>query len=598
MEEQRQQFRLQLPWLYAATTAPHPAADPQPSRLPVQAQAPTQPTATVPEQRPPFQPVEIALSQPPPPPAQVPQRTEPYVPSQSHATQTPASSVPPSPTRGANKSNVTSQPASPPRPTTQTRDAAQVKSLSRVATQLRAASVPPKTINQTASQPQSPSRLMPKGQLSLQPFSPLQTEGQVQPMAASVSRPTSPKKLPAMAQETPLLSSSNTPPVSTSQQQEPKPAVSLSLSQELEPKTPTISKTVPKSGNQTPTENTYQTGAVSAQSIHASGLATNVEPISKATQEKPAANEKSDSKSASADRPDLLSESEKRWKEIDGKKDIQELMKEEKTEGKNVAEEEMKKEEIKQTLTTSRSNGKQIKIVSTTHPSVRNTPQQKPIITNRKWPTLHKEIREDISNFVDKLTAKQPTDERSVSIITVAGDNRGATMHLCAESAKKNGSVNIHRGYKPNPDENPETITDDEGRSEGRESAKAMTKENQATNVYTNNNTQSINNSILLDSSVNERSPGVELSFSHQPAENTKYSTKSEPLERRMAEFNITPAKNLTYEPTVKRRCLRGLFMESSESDPDDPKKPRRHGCRYSCGERSKDKDIGGSSEQ
>lgn len=39
----------------------------------------------------------------------------------------------------------------------------------------------------------------------------------------------------------------------------------------------------------------------------------------------------------------------------------------------------------------------------------------------------------------------------------------------------------------------------------------------------------------------------------------------------------------------VKRRCLRGLFLESSDSDPDDCSKPQRHGCRVGYSKKGKD---------
>lgn len=45
------------------------------------------------------------------------------------------------------------------------------------------------------------------------------------------------------------------------------------------------------------------------------------------------------------------------------------------------------------------------------------------------------------------------------------------------------------------------------------------------------------------------------------------------------AECSVIPAR------TIKRRCLRGLFLESSDSDQD---KPCRHGCRVGCNDKKK----------
>uniref|UniRef100_A0A5B6YYC5 Uncharacterized protein n=1 Tax=Davidia involucrata TaxID=16924 RepID=A0A5B6YYC5_DAVIN len=186
---------------------------------------------------------------------------------------------------------------------------------------------------------------------------------------------------------------------------------------------------------------------------------------------------------------------------------------------------------------------------------------------------------------------KQSMDEKLVSVITLAGENRGASMQLCSESAKRDGSVSVHiqREYKSNPDESLEATTDGEGSSRD---SNTINDEDQATKAYVNSNIQGINNSLVFNSSVTERNPGVHLVFSrNRTEESTKSSdNRTESLETRKAEFNITPAQKLTYEPVVKRRCLRGLFMESSDSDPDNPEKPWCLGCYYSCGYKSKDK--------
>ncbi|CAL1355849.1 unnamed protein product [Linum trigynum] len=196
---------------------------------------------------------------------------------------------------------------------------------------------------------------------------------------------------------------------------------------------------------------------------------------------------------------------------------------------------------------------------------------------------LHKEIKEDISKLVQKLgmgNMKHPMggEQRPVSIVTLAGENMGATILLGGDPERKGGSLHIHRGYKTNPDDRIESTTDGEGVNE-RASPMA----------YINSNTQSINNSILLDSMVNERDPGVHFSLSRSNQPELNRSAIDEEAQTRRAEFNPTPSEKLTYEPRLRRRCLRGLFMETSDSEPDNPDKPRRHGCRaYGFGQTSK----------
>ncbi|KAK8601284.1 hypothetical protein V6N12_051122 [Hibiscus sabdariffa] len=251
----------------------------------------------------------------------------------------------------------------------------------------------------------------------------------------------------------------------------------------------------------------------------------------------------------------------------------------------------------KKKLATSDTDDKQIKTMSSAYPkyeSTSNKAHQKCVSSNWEQVPLHEEIREDVSKFVHKLTTGRPqlpTEQQSISVLTLAGENKGASFHLGSESSKRDGLVHIHRGYKINPDDSPDTTTDGERSSTGRKPKDSATKENLASRAYVNNNIQSINNSIVSESSVNAQNPGVHLELLHNLAELIKSSTKAENAEPHKGEINITPTEKLTYVPTVRRRCLRGLFAESSDSDPDNPGKPRRHGCRYSCGEKNKQKE-------
>ncbi|KAL8148573.1 uncharacterized protein LOC141708354 [Apium graveolens] len=211
--------------------------------------------------------------------------------------------------------------------------------------------------------------------------------------------------------------------------------------------------------------------------------------------------------------------------------------------------------------------------------------RQKPMASNGEGISMQKEIKNDIS----KLTQKMATEQgKAVSIITLVGENKGATMQL---GSPKEGAVHIHRGYKLNPNESTEAITNGEESAKEKRPKEANTKE-QMTKAYMNSNSQGINNSIVFKSSITERNPGVHLNLTQTPTEPIKTTAKADQLVAHKAEASVTPSQKLTYETTIRRRCLRGLLMESSDSDPDNSEKPRRHGCRCSYGDMNKDKEI------
>ncbi|KAL5704658.1 hypothetical protein ACHQM5_023050 [Ranunculus cassubicifolius] len=197
-------------------------------------------------------------------------------------------------------------------------------------------------------------------------------------------------------------------------------------------------------------------------------------------------------------------------------------------------------------------------------------------------PVPLKEIRDNISKFAQRISdhPENITDENSVSVITLTGENTGATMKLGTESEQNESKIHIYRGYKLSQEDVSEATTD--GENNPKRKSKTDTA---AVPIYINSNTQSINNSILLNSSLTEGNPGVHVAFNHYRNDPVKSNNRAE---ARKADFNVTPSQKLTYEPTVKRRCLRGLMMELSDSDPENPDKPRRHGCRYDCKEKQK----------
>ncbi|KAJ6306453.1 hypothetical protein OIU78_021716 [Salix suchowensis] len=525
MEDQRP-FRFRLPWLSASfAPAPRPAAEPQPPRPTVQIQAPARPTTTIPIQRSPFRPAGIARTpapptqitaqertgpQPPPRAATESQTTsQPSSPFRATSRETRAASVPPSPSRTP-QSRAASVPPSPSRATVQTQAASQTQSTSRATPQSRAAFVPPssrtssqpRTAALSVQQPESPSRLASRvpGKTSSQYSSPSKPTGSRSPS----------KKLQVAPQETSQPSPTSTQPAT--QQQETNPAISSPLSQVPQQKTEIRAEDVSRRQQQ-------------AEPVQTSGAVRAATPTSVTALEIPAASQKSDSKTIGADHPVTLSEQLKKVSE-----DIFERKK----------------------TTPVSSNGETAKSARARY--ALGESHKKPSMSTGEKVPLHKEIREDISKFIQKLGMehiKHPIGEKPVSIVILAGENRGASMHVGSEPARKDGSVHNHRGYKINPDESSEAPTDAEGGSKGGKSQHLPTKEDPAMEAYINSNTQSVNNSILFESSLNERSPGVQLRLSHNEEEPSEYSAVPSPVETHRAEF-VTPAEMHAYEPPVK----------------------------------------------
>lgn len=236
------------------------------------------------------------------------------------------------------------------------------------------------------------------------------------------------------------------------------------------------------------------------------------------------------------------------------------------------AEEQHEKQETSdrtETFTTTSSSSKPIKT-----PKDRSTSKmsfQKIVSSTAEQAPPHKEIREDARKLHKQGTGNQML-ENLVSVITLTGENKGASMHSSSEPVKEEESVHIRRRYKSNPDDSLESTTDEEVNNKDRSFEDGKIHDDQQTGAFINSNVQSINNAIVFNSFVTEGNSGVEVVFPQNPAESIKSNGKSEPLETHNAKF------------TVRRRCLRGLFLEPSDSDPDNPEKPRRHGCRYSCG--------------
>ncbi|KAK5823837.1 flocculation protein FLO11 [Gossypium arboreum] len=554
MAERRQLFRFRLPWLSAAAT----------SRPTAQTEVPSQPSTTTSIQQPPFRPPGIAPVQTAPMQARVPgQKTEPQPDATSRPTSTPrhkirGSSVPPSASRRVTDKQGMSRPVSASDGTIQTQATSQTRSPAR------AISVPPSP-SRMVSQPQSIAQAVSKQQSSSRLASQPAGQTSPQPSSPSLRDMSAPKDSPTAIQERSQPPSSTQPPPSASHQQTQPFGVA-----EIAPITGTTMET--------PSAPLKPKERVERKKVQ--------EELGKATAE-----------GSTHEEPEQGTITKLLAAATDaGTKTKEQLMAALET-GKR-HQQKQDDMEIKKTLKTSSNDEKRIKTVSSAYPrnlSIPNKAHEKHVSSNWEQVPLQNEIRDDVCKFVHKLTAEQlelPTDEKSISVVTLAGENRGASFHLGSESSKKEGLVHIHRGYKINPDDSPDATTDGEESSRGRKPKASVTKENPASTAYANNNIQSINNSIVCESSVNARNPGVYLELIHNLAESTKSKAKEEHTEPGKTRFNITPAEKRTYEPTVRRRCLRGLFAESSDSDPGNPEKPQRHGCRFNCGGKNKQKEM------
>ncbi|XP_041003866.1 proteoglycan 4-like [Juglans microcarpa x Juglans regia] len=508
---------------------------------------------------------------PPLPQAQVPQRTEPQ-PSEPVPQSRAGGSVPSSPSRTSQIQPASGTSLNPPWSPSRnffSQPTGLKTSQPTGATTLQPTPEPAPQSRAAGSVPSSPSRtsqIQPASGTSLnQPWSPSRNFFS-QPTGLKTSQPTGATTLQSTIQESSQPTLTATQPPSSLSEKEPKPVVSQ---------------------KQTPVETSSQLD----------GVVTRPKKVFLTTDQP----QKSDSDAIGGD-------AKPKSEEREGEKKVVRGITEERTSAAFQAKEKPKpeKEETfdrKEAIYSASSSAKQINTTSSKHPKDRKisskSTTQKPstVVSDGEQLPPHEEVRKDILKYLQKLTTSYPIDEKPVSVITIAGGNEGASMHLGLEWAEKEGKVHIQRGYKLNPTESTEATADGEGSSKAKRSENPITKENPPSRAYVNSNVQSVNNSMLFDNSITERNPGVQLVVSNEQKEPVKSSGKPEALETRKAESNITPPEKLTYEPTVERQCLMtGLFVEptSSDSDPDNAGKPRRHGSETdSVGKTDKEKEIG-----
>jgi hypothetical protein len=225
---------------------------------------------------------------------------------------------------------------------------------------------------------------------------------------------------------------------------------------------------------------------------------------------------------------------------------------------------------------TSNSSGKDIGVLSSKDPSSsisnqRNAPlsDEREKGNEKEKGPIQKGIKDDITKFVHKISASvqptQPMEDKKFSVITLTGDNRGATMHVGSESDKKEGSIHIHRAYKNESEESIDVTTDGEGNSNNDE--ENSMEQSEVGKAYVNSNIQSINNSLMFHGSINERDPGVQVTLPQKPSETINRGEKD--TQNHRTEFNVSRSQKSTLQPTV-----------------------RRYGCKFKSGNNNEDIEI------
>ncbi|KAK6154137.1 hypothetical protein DH2020_013776 [Rehmannia glutinosa] len=423
----------------------------------------------------------------------------------------PKNSSPPSSTKSP-PSRRTAQSRSPPQPSSP------AKSPSRVAPQARSirSSSPSQmgsktpTTPQRTPQPRSPSRLNSRSPKQTSPNSSLKD-----------THPTSPSKESRETNQD--ISTSLEAQTLASNEKDPKPVMPSMVKSQQE--TQLKAEVKPDSVDDF---NGVDDGTNASKSSKLGTTTTTTQ-----SPDKPTPTEKLDASSINGGNEPLEAMPEE-------KKDVKEVLQATKT--------EVTKKEVNDFLAPKSGSEEPIIEVRDFKKTRRGT-HSKSVRASGEHVSLNKDIMDDISKIVNKTAiggTRNAIYDRHVSIITLAGENRGASMQMGYNSSK---GVHIHRGYKIKPDENAEATTDGEGSFKGKQSEDAKATEDQPTEAYVNNNAQGINNSIVFNSSIAERNPGVHMAVTHVPKEPIRSTEKTSPLETRKAEFNMSRARNLHMSP-------------------------------------------------
>lgn len=194
--------------------------------------------------------------------------------------------------------------------------------------------------------------------------------------------------------------------------------------------------------------------------------------------------------------------------------------------------------EIKRSTEITKVKGTQTKSMNIPHSIETKSQKPKPKSASTRV-ALPREIKDDISKFSHKIattsSSKQSMNEQPPNVITIAGDNKGAFMHLNSDAVKRDIKQDSKLG------------------------------ENEETKSIVNSNIQGIINSMMFNSSVTERNPGVHLVITRNLAAdmNDAKMKNAESMEMQRAEFNVSPPKKVIYDPSIGRSM-------QDDYEPDD----------------------------
>ncbi|KAL1539541.1 hypothetical protein AAHA92_24008 [Salvia divinorum] len=498
---------------------------------------------------------QSSTSSPPPPPPP-PRRAEAKAPAKQSATK--GSSSPATPPR-AEPRKASPEPSKSPKSELQTKDEPKTSSSLR----------PP-----PSSKPASPSRLSAQSRSppsSPQARSPLTSPSRVTPSTPKrASKPASPIRATPHSPKGKQPASPSKAPILASKENDPKPAESQQEGKAKEEVKPVVANGQAQDGKSFKHDDVEDKPSLSSQLDNAVPPAQDPEKL-----------ETSKSLDDGGHAPDIKLDTKpedvKEVVEADEKEICDSAVPESTSAERIVEKAEIPSEEDQ--IHREKQDGSDMReMLATPGDAIASQPVKK-----------SKNIRSDMSKFAKEIADGEPKNvisDRPVSVITLVGENRGASMHMESDPSKRERPIHIHRSYKSNPDQSPEATTDGEESSQGKKSENDRCMEDQPSEAYVNNNAQGINNSIVFNTSIVEGSPGVHMVVSHQPI----WSKDETSLpEARKAEVNTSRAEKLTYQPTIRRRCLRGLLLETSDSDKENP---RRHGCRVACQKGNRENSI------
>ncbi|KAK1395627.1 hypothetical protein POM88_005490 [Heracleum sosnowskyi] len=163
---------------------------------------------------------------------------------------------------------------------------------------------------------------------------------------------------------------------------------------------------------------------------------------------------------------------------------------------------------------------------------------------------FQEQLRDDIFKFANKLAfahTENSKDEQLASVIALAGKNKGALMKLGSVSAK---GEETHGANETEPVEGTKE-NERNGSAKRRSSNNKIDQENQIQKTFVNNNVQDINNSLLMNSSITERNPGVHLALYYDPTEPIMSYDRKGSSEARKGKSRSPIPKSFAYEPTI-----------------------------------------------